>query len=286
MYQARLCDFEAELTAAEGVGLNVGAEVFDRSNVDPVRFRNADVAWMTLIKNCKGMALEIVQRSEAPNDAWRNLESHYIAKGAREIFRLSHEVNGKAMQPGEGPFKFMMKIDRLKADHHRLGDKSVTELKKCVVIVAGLSADYHIECRIPENNPTGLERAEIGRVVGSRRKRLLRQQQDRREKNRRSRNRFEGNCFICGRKGNRAEECKTAKKIEKSGDAATDKQGGGRGKCYVCRNEEHFALKHCSLCRSLEHRTRDCEEREAEKGAMLAKMNVLANSEGDWWHQR
>ena len=55
------------------------------------------------------------------------------------------------------------------------------------------------------------------------------------EQNRRPRNRFEGNCFNCGRKGQRAEDCRNAKKkIEKSGDAPADKKGGGRGKAtYV-----------------------------------------------------
>ena len=85
---------------------------------------------MTLINNCRGMALEIVQRSEAPNDAWQNLESHCRTKGTGETLRLSREVNGKIVAPGEDPFKFMMKIDRLVADLHRLGDRSVTELKK------------------------------------------------------------------------------------------------------------------------------------------------------------
>ena len=33
------------------------------------------------------------------------------------------------------------------------------------------------------------------------------------------------------------------------------------------------------MCRSLEHRTRDCEERRAEKGAILAKIDVTANAE-------
>ena len=80
MYQARTSGFENELTAAEGDGLSVGADVFDSSNVDPVRLRNAHVAWMTLIKSCSGIALEIVQRSNAQNDAWRNLEFHYRAK--------------------------------------------------------------------------------------------------------------------------------------------------------------------------------------------------------------
>ena len=49
------------------------------------------------------------------------------------------------MQPGEDLFQFMMEIDRLAADLHRLGDRSATERRKCVIVVAGLSADYGIE---------------------------------------------------------------------------------------------------------------------------------------------
>ena len=49
------------------------------------------------------------------------------------------------MQPGEDPFQFMMEIDPLAADLHRLGDRSVTELRKCVIIVAGVSAAYRTE---------------------------------------------------------------------------------------------------------------------------------------------
>ena len=74
LYQARASGLENELTAAEGDGLSVGAYVFDNSNVNPMRLRNAHVAWMTLINSRSGMALKIVQRSNAPNDAWRNLE--------------------------------------------------------------------------------------------------------------------------------------------------------------------------------------------------------------------
>ena len=82
-----------------------------------------------------------------------------------------------------------------------------------MIIVAGLSTDYEIAVRMLEKNPVGLERAEIERVVENQYNRLLRQRQnskalsaskgsttaDRREKNRRPRNRFEGNCFNCGR---------------------------------------------------------------------------------------
>ena len=131
-----------------------------------------------------------------------------------------------------------------------------------MIIVAGLSTDYEIDVCTLENNPTVLERAEIERVVGNQYNRLLGQQQDtkalsiskgtttsdRGEKNRRLRNRFDSNCFNCGRKGHHAEDCRSAKKIEKSGDAAADKKSGDRGKFYVGESEEHFAHKHCDLC--------------------------------------
>ena len=177
LYQARASSFENKLTAAVGDGLSVGADVFDSSNVDPVRLRNAHAACMTLINSCSGMALEIVQRSDAPNDAWINIEFHYYrTKGTGEI--LPHEINGKTMEPGSDPFKFMMEVDSLAADLHGLGDKSVTEVRKCVIIVSGLSADFEMECRILENNPAGLNRAEIERVVRNQHYRLLRQQRD------------------------------------------------------------------------------------------------------------
>ena len=173
VYQARACGFETELTAAGREGLSVGAAIFDRSKVDPMRLQNAHEAWMTLINNCRGMTLEIVQRSEAPNGAWRNLESHFRAKKIREILRSSHEINGKTIQLGEDPFQLMIENGRLAADLNRLGDRSVTELKKCGTIVAELSADYEIEVRMLENNPACLERAEIERGVGNQYKSFL-----------------------------------------------------------------------------------------------------------------
>ena len=187
------------------------------------------------------------------------------------------------MEPGGDPFKFMMEVDRLAADLHRLGDKSVTELRKCVIIVPGLSADFEMECRILENNPAGLNRAEIERVVGNQFNRLLRQQQDSKAlsaskatvtanrgkgKNRKLHQKFDGNCFNCGKKGHHPRDCRSAKKkTEKSGAADDRKEGGGSGRCYICGSEEHLAHRYCGLCKSPEHRTRDCEERGAEKGA-------------------
>ena len=117
------------------------------------------------------------------------------------------------MEPGEDPFQFMMKIDRLAADLRRLSDRYVTELRKCVTTMAEISAVCQLEVRLLEINPIGLERTEIERVVGNQYNRLPRQQQsttalsaskgtataDRGEKNRRPRNRFEGTYFNCGR---------------------------------------------------------------------------------------
>ena len=68
----------------------------------------------------------------------------------------------------------MMEVDRLAADLYRLGDKSVTELRKCVIIVSGMSSDFKMECRMLENNSAGFNRAEIERVVGNQYNRLLR----------------------------------------------------------------------------------------------------------------
>ena len=128
------------------------------------------------------------------------------------------------MQPGKHNFQLMMEIDRLAANLHRLDDRSVTELRNGVIIVAGLSVDYENEVRMLENN-AGLERTEIERVVGNQYSSLLRQQQDskalsaskgaamadRGEKRRRPRNQLKGNCFNCGRKGHRAEDCRITK---------------------------------------------------------------------------
>ena len=74
-----------------------------------------------------------------------------------------------------------------------------------------------------------------------------------------------------------AGDCRSAKKkSEKYGGADDKKKCSDGGRCYICGSEERLAHRHCGLCKSLEHRTRDCEERGAEKGAILAKLTVPA----------
>ena len=119
------------------------------------------------------------------------------------------------MESDGDSFKLVMEIDRLAADLHRLGDKSVTELRKYVIIVSGLSADFEMECRMLKNNPAGLNRVEIERVIENQYNRLLRQQLDSnalsalkgtvtanrgKGKNRRLLHKFDVNCFNAERK--------------------------------------------------------------------------------------
>ena len=149
-----------------------------------------------------------------------------------------------------------------------------------MVIVAELSADYESEVQMFENKPASLDRAEIKRVLGNQYNRFFRQQHDSkyfigiRENHHGGTWRGEeetaqsirGQCFNCGRKGHCAEGFRsTKKKIEKSGDTPADQNDRVKGS--VCGGGEHFAHKHCGLCKRLEHRTHDCEERGAEKGA-------------------
>ena len=98
-----------------------------------------------------------------------------------------------------------------------------------MIVVERYSADCDIEVRILDNNPPGLERAEIERVVRNQYNRLLRQKEDskalsaskvtttaqRGDKKRRPRNRFEGSCLYCGREGHCADNCRRAKKKTK-----------------------------------------------------------------------
>lgn len=104
MYQARACGFHHESTTAQGEGLCVGAKVFDDRGLHPVIFRNAHAAWITLVNSYKGMVLDIIKKTKAPNDAWQNLQEHYRTRGTREVHRLSHKLTGKTMEPGKGPF--------------------------------------------------------------------------------------------------------------------------------------------------------------------------------------
>ena len=49
-----------------------------------------------------------------------------MKNGDAGIFPVYYSLNEKVMQPGEDPRQFMMEIDQLAVDLHRLGGRSVT----------------------------------------------------------------------------------------------------------------------------------------------------------------
>ena len=59
--------------------LEVGREDFDSRSCDPTKLSKANQVWVSLITNCNGIALEIVQGSVSPSQAWRRLAQHYHA---------------------------------------------------------------------------------------------------------------------------------------------------------------------------------------------------------------
>ena len=113
VYQAKACGFETDLTADEGNILSVGADVFDKSNVDPVRLQNAQGAWMALITAAEKLQLK---SCKAPNDAQIDVQelevkqlpqSQEVVRETLEALSEHEEVVQKVLsehnQDGAGP---------------------------------------------------------------------------------------------------------------------------------------------------------------------------------------
>ena len=84
------------------------------------------------------------------------ISTHTMNQREQGGYFANHTRLTESTEPGDNPFKFMMEIDRLAADLHRLGDTSITKVRKWRDFLAGLSADYKKECRMLENDPTDL----------------------------------------------------------------------------------------------------------------------------------
>lgn len=108
-----------------------------------------------------------------------------------------------------------MEIDRLAADSYRLGDKSLTGLRKCVIIVTGTSAGHVMEYRMLYNNPADLIGEIEDIIVGKQYNRLPKaatglegyvgiEGHHSKGKKRRPRIKFNGNRVDCGKNGHYA----------------------------------------------------------------------------------
>ena len=160
--QARILGFAGELTATEEI--KVGAEDFNSEGIDPIRVKRASEAWLSLITACKGTALDIVQSTDSPSEAWRLLLQRYRATGLKEKSRLMREFNSLRMELGEDPKKFIMRVDRVARELRRVG-KAVDEDDKNLAILNGLTPEYIIQRQMLEGGDVEPTRAHIEKVT-------------------------------------------------------------------------------------------------------------------------
>ena len=76
---------ETALDAEEGQEIYVGRGTFDRADLDPVKVRQVETAWRSLIDNCRDMAFDIVEAEESPSTAWKMLTDKYQPNTVGEV---------------------------------------------------------------------------------------------------------------------------------------------------------------------------------------------------------
>ena len=114
----RILDFAEKLVATDEI--RVGAEDFNSQGIAPLRAKRAFEAWFSLTATCKGTALEIVQSTDSPSAAWRELLQRYRACGLKVKSRLMQELNLLKMKLEEDPMKFTMRVNRAARELRRI----------------------------------------------------------------------------------------------------------------------------------------------------------------------
>ena len=99
--QARTLGFAEEQVVTDEI--RVGAEDFNKEDINPLRAKHASEAWLSLIATYKCTALEIVQSNDSPIAAWRELLQRYRACGLKEKSRLMRKFNSLEDRTGGGP---------------------------------------------------------------------------------------------------------------------------------------------------------------------------------------
>ena len=101
----------------------------------------------SFIAICKGTALEIVQSTDSPSVAWRELLQRYRACGLKEKSTLMRDFNSLKMELVEDPIKFIMRVDRVARELRQVG-KAVDAGDKNVAILNGLMKEYTVDRRM------------------------------------------------------------------------------------------------------------------------------------------
>ena len=160
--QARILDVAEELVETDEI--RVGVDNFNSQGVNPMRAKRASEAWLSLIITCEDTALKILQSTDSPNAAWRELLQRYPARGLKDKSRLIREFNSLKMELGEGPKKLTTRGDRVAGELRQVG-KAVDEDDKNLAILNGLRQEYAVEWRMLEGRNNEPTRVRIEKVI-------------------------------------------------------------------------------------------------------------------------
>ena len=94
------------------------------------------------------MTIDIVEQVESPTEAWRQLTAYSQVEGVCEQRRLQREMGSLKMEPGDGPKKPTLKVDRAVAEMKPTRLDVVKDNQVNVAIVSGLSHEYGMNRRI------------------------------------------------------------------------------------------------------------------------------------------
>ena len=134
--------FTKELVTTDEI--RVGVENFNSNGFDRLRAKRAFKLWLSLITTGEGSALVIVQSTNSPSAAWRELLQRYLVCGLKEEGRLMQEFNSLKMELGEDPKNITMRVDRVARGLRRVA-KAVNGDDNNLATQNGLTQEYAVE---------------------------------------------------------------------------------------------------------------------------------------------
>ena len=159
----------------EGQEIYVGRGTFDKTDLDPVKVRQAETAWRSLIDNCRGMAFDIVEAAESPSTAWKMFTDKCQPNTVGEVWTLRRALMEMRMEQGENPLAFILHEERARSELAELNIEIDDDDIK-VQIVTGLSNEYDNERRLPDSkSKEKLMMAKIRNITAQRFERLQQQ---------------------------------------------------------------------------------------------------------------
>lgn len=145
--------------------VKIGRNDFGKSGVGATKFRQAEIAWISLNTRTSrvNVAFRVVVRAGSPSEAWTALRGCNQRDTTSEIRRLTREFNGMAMRPGGKHLKFTFLLNRV-AHHLAMLGHETPEDRVPVAIVRGLVDQYDTQRQIL-NCDSRLTRSGVDTVI-------------------------------------------------------------------------------------------------------------------------